>query len=253
MRVLIIFAHPDPHSFCAALLSRIEAGLRAAGHDVEVADLQAEGFNPVFNAFDGAFFADESVPEEVLERMQLRERVLAAAGGPIRRAIARRWLRGRSLREVARLVYSRRPKDVLREQARVRAADGLVVIAPVYWFGFPAILKGWIERVFTHGFAYRLTAAGWQGDVAGRIPLLTQKKALLVSTTFFGADVYESGAKDAMERLIDSWGFRYPGIRTVEHKYFWGVPIVTAETRARYLEEAYELGLHYANSLVTVS
>jgi NAD(P)H dehydrogenase (quinone) len=173
--------------------------------------------------------------------------VLVAAGGPIRRAIARHWLRGRSLREVARLIYARRPKDVLREQARVRAADGLVVIAPVYWFGFPAILKGWIERVFTHGFAYRLTEKGWQGDVAGRIPLLTQQKALLVSTTFFGADVYESGAKDAMERLIDSWGFRYPGIRTVEHKYFWAVPNVTAETRARYLEEAYELGLHYAS------
>ncbi len=247
MKVLIVFAHPDPHSFCGALLGRLEAGLKAAGHDVEIANLYAERFDPVFNTLDGAFFADESVPEEVLERMNLRERVLAAAGGPIRRAIARRWLRGRSLREIARVIYARRPKDVLREQARVRAADGLVVLAPVYWFGFPAILKGWIERVFTHGFAYRLTAQGWQGDVAGRIPLLTPKKALLVSTTFFGADVYDTGAKDAMERLIDSWGFRFPGIRTVEHKYFWGVPIVPPETRAHYLDEAYELGLRYAS------
>jgi NAD(P)H dehydrogenase (quinone) len=247
MKVLIVYAHPDPHSFCGALLARLDAGLKAAGHDVEVADLYAERFDPVFNTFDGAFFADETVPEDVLERMNLRERVLAAAGGPFRRAIARRWLRGRSLREIARVIYARRPKDVLREQARVRAADGLVVIAPVYWFGFPAILKGWIERVFTHGFAYRLTPQGWQGDVAGRIPLLTPKKALLVSTTFFGADIYETGAKDAMERLIDSWGFRFPGIRTVEHKYFWGVPIVTPETRAGYLNEAYELGLHYAS------
>jgi len=86
---------------------------------------------------------------------------------------------------------------------------------------------------------YRLTAKGWQGDVAGRIPLLTQKKALLVSTTFFGADVYENpGRKDAMERLMDRGGFRYPGIRTVRAQVLLGRPIVTAETRARYLEEA---------------
>ena len=247
MRVLIVFAHPDRQSFCGALLARLEAGLSAAGHEVEVADLYRERFDPIFNAFDGAFFADDSVPDHVLEGMNLRERVIRSAGGPVRRAIARRWLRNRSLREVARMVYARRPKDVLREQARVRAADGLVVIAPVYWFGFPAILKGWIERVFTHGFAYRLTAEGWQGDVSGRIPLLTQKKALLISTTFFGAGVYEAGAKDAMERLIDSWGFRYPGIHTVEHKYFWAVPNVTPETRRRYLEDAYELGRHYAD------
>ncbi len=247
MRVLIVFAHPDRRSFCGALLERLEAGLRAAGNEVDVADLYAEKFDPVFNTFDSAFFADESVPDAVLESMQLLERVIRSAGGPIRRAIARRWLRGRSVREVARMVYARRPKDVLREQERVRAADGLVVIAPVYWFGFPAILKGWIERVFTHGFAYRLTVQGWQGDVSGRIPLLTQKKALLISTTFFGAKVYDGGAKDAMERLIDSWGFRYPGIPTVEHKYFWAVPNVTPEIRQHYLEEAYELGRQYAN------
>jgi NAD(P)H dehydrogenase (quinone) len=245
MRVLTVFAHPDRRSFCGAVLDRLQVGLKEAGHDVEVADLYTERFDPVFNAFDGAFFADDSVPEPVLERMQLRERVIQSAGGPLRRAIARRWVRGRSLREVARMVYDHRPKDVLREQARVRAADGLAVIAPVYWFGFPAILKGWMERVFTHGFAYRLTAEGWQGDVRGRIPLLHHTKALLISTTFFGPDVYEAGAKDAMERLIDSWGFRYPGIRTVEHKYFWAVPNVTAETRQQYLDEAEELGRRF--------
>jgi len=75
--------------------------------------------------------------------------------------------------------------------------------------------------------------------------LLQHRKALLISTTFFGADVYEAGAKDAMERLIDSWGFRYPGIRSVEHKYFWAVPNVTPETRRHYLDEAEELGRRF--------
>jgi NAD(P)H dehydrogenase (quinone) len=245
VRVLTIFAHPDRHSFCGAVLDRFQDGLKAAGHDADVADLYAERFNPVFGAFDGAFFADDTVPDAVLERMQIRDRVIQSAGGPLRRAIARRWLRGRSVRDVARLVYSRRPKDVIREQERVKAADGLAFIAPVYWLGFPAILKGWMERVFTHGFAYGLTPEGWEGDIRGRIPLLHHTKALLISTTFFGQAVYDQGMKDAMECLIDSWGFRYPGIRSVEHKYFWAVPNVGPERRREYLEEAYRLGRDY--------
>ena len=246
MRVLTVFAHPDRHSFCGAVLDRFQDGLKAAGHDAEVADLYAERFNPVFTALDSAFFADESVPEAVLERMQLRDKVIQAAGGPLRRATARRWLRDRSVRDIAGMVFARRPKDILREQARVQAAEGLAFIAPVYWLGFPAILKGWVERVFTHGFAYRLTPEGWDGSIAGRIPLLHHKKALLISTTFFGQEVYDQGLKDSMERLIDGWGFRYPGIRSVEHTYFWAVPSVGPETRRRYLDEAYQLGRDYA-------
>ncbi len=44
-------------------------------------------------------------------------------------------------------------------------ADGLAIIAPVFWMGFPAILNGWIDRVFSYGFAYTLTGEGWRGDV----------------------------------------------------------------------------------------
>ena len=242
MRVLTVFAHPDRRSFCGAVLDRFEAGLKQAGHDVEVVDLYAERFNPVFGALDNAFFADDSVPDEMLERMQLKERAIRSAGGPLRRMIARRWLGSKSVRELARIVHAQRPKDVVREQDRVRAADGLAFIAPVYWLGFPAILKGWIERVFTYGFAYRLTPAGWQGEVGGRIPLLHHKKALLISTTFFNQADYEHGLKDAMELLIDSWGFRYPGIHSVEHTYFWAVNAVGPETRQGYLAEACRLG-----------
>ena len=246
MRVLTVFAHPDRHSFCGAVLDRFHAGLKEAGHQGEVADLYAEHFDPVFSNLDNAFFADDSVPDDVLERMQLGEKILQAAGGPLRRAVARHWIRGKTPRQIARLVHGRRPKDVLREQDRVAAADALALIAPVYWLGFPAILKGWVERVFTHGFAYRLTPEGWAGDLHGRIPLLHHKKALLMSTTFFGQDVYEPRLKDAMECLIDSWGFRLPGIQAVEHKYFWAVGNVTPETRRRYLDEAGELGRSFA-------
>jgi NAD(P)H dehydrogenase (quinone) len=198
MRVLTVYAHHDPRSFCGALRDRFLAGLREAGHEVELADLYAERFDPTFRSSDMAFFADESLPEEELEAGQIREKVLEGAGGPVRRVIARRWMRNKTSREVARMVFGTRSKDVLREQERVQRADALAIIAPVFWLGFPAILKGWVERVFTYGFAYKLTAEGRRGDVSGRIPLLRHQKALLMSTTFFTQADYEHGLKDAM-------------------------------------------------------
>jgi NAD(P)H dehydrogenase (quinone) len=224
------------------VLDRFTAGLQEVGHEVEVANLYAEGFDPVFRTNDSAFYAEDSVPESVLEEMQIKEKVVQLAGGPLQRMIARRWVKDKSVRQVARLVHSKRPKDVLREQERLARAEGLAFIAPVYWLGFPAILKGWVERVFTYGFAFRLTPEGWRGDIRGRIPLLHHSKALLISTTFFSQADYKAGLKDAMELVIDSWGFRYPGIKSVEHKYFYAVPSVGLEARKHYLEEAQQLG-----------
>lgn len=46
------------------------------------------------------------------------------------------------------------PADVLAEQQRLDRADALVLVYPIYWWSFPAQLKGWIDRVFTQGWAY---------------------------------------------------------------------------------------------------
>ena len=251
MKILTVYAHPDPKSFCAAVRDRFIAGLREAGHEVELADLYAERFDPVFRPSDMAFFADETLPEVELEKMQVREKVIEQAGGPLRRMVARQWMRRKTTQEIVRMIYNTRSKDVVREQERVLRADALAFIAPVYWLGFPAILKGWVERVFTYGFAYKLTPAGLQGDINGRIPLLRQRKALLMSTTFFKQADYERGLKQAMEMVIDSWGFRYPGIKNVEHEYFWAVPSVAPETRTQYLARAQELGRDFAKSCTT--
>jgi len=65
-------------------------------------------------------------------------------------------------------------------QEKVANADALAFIAPVYFVGFPAIVKGWIERVFTLGFAFELTPDAWKGDIGGRVPLLKHGKALII-------------------------------------------------------------------------
>jgi NAD(P)H dehydrogenase (quinone) len=111
--------------------------------------------------------------------------------------------------------------------------------------GSPAILKGWIERVFTYGFAYSLTRDGWRGDIKGRIPLFMHEKALLISTTLFDEESYQTGLGEAMKRLIDDFGFRYPGIKKVELVYFYSVSAVGDSTRRSYLLEARRLGKEF--------
>lgn len=46
------------------------------------------------------------------------------------------------------------PPDVVAEQEKLRRADALVVQFPLWWYGMPAILKGWFDRVFVSGFAF---------------------------------------------------------------------------------------------------
>lgn len=49
-----------------------------------------------------------------------------------------------------------------------------------------------------------------------------------------------------MTRIINDWGLRYPGVKQVEHVYFYGVPVVDDETRRSYLKRAYRLGEEFA-------
>lgn len=246
MKVLTVFAHPGPASFCAALLQEFTRGLADAGHESKVVDLQAMGFDPVFRNEDFANYVHEAIPADVLERMDLRSYVLRAARGPLQRFLAARWLRNRSVAEVVRFIRKRRPKDVTAQQELVAWADGLAFIAPVFWMGFPAILRGWFERVFTLGFAYDLRPEGWRGDLAGRVPLLRHQKALIISTTLFDEAAYAGPMGAAMKTTMDDFALRYPGVRSVEHVYLHSVFAVDAATRRGYLERAYRLGRDFA-------
>lgn len=49
------------------------------------------------------------------------------------------------------------PADVVAEQDRIDRADDLILVFPMYWWSMPALLKGWIDRVFVSGWAYEFT------------------------------------------------------------------------------------------------
>jgi NAD(P)H dehydrogenase (quinone) len=246
VHVLTVFAHPGSGSFCHAVLERFDAGLREAGHGNEILDLYAMGFDPVLRERDNPNWMDADAPDDVIASMHLRERLLEGARGPIRRLAMTRWLGDRDTRAIIRLLQQRyRPKDVAIQQEKVRAARALAFIAPMYFVGFPAILKGWIERVFTPGFAYGLRPAAWKGDIAGRIPLLTHEKALIIQTTIFDKAAYDAGLRDAIHVLVDEFALRYPGIKRVEREYFYAVHDADSAKLSRYLDRAYQLGCEF--------
>ena len=185
MKVLTVYAHQNPRSFCHGVLERFTAGLADAGHESEVVDLYAIKFDPVFRDRDVASYTSGNIPTDILELMDLEQQVLQSCRGPVQRFLASRAMRGKSQAEIAAMIRSRMPKDVLAQQKKVAAADALAFIAPVHFCSFPSILKGWIDRVFTLDFAFGLTSEGWRGDINGRIPLLHHRRALIMTSTIF--------------------------------------------------------------------
>jgi len=247
MNVLTIYAHHNPHSFCHAVLEQFTAGLRDGGHSNEVVDLYAIGFDPVMHDRDEANWIDNSVPDDVLEQMSLKERLIGTTRNPLRRLMLKWWIGDRTAREIIPKLHAvGGPKDVAAQQAKVARARALAFISPVYFVGFPAILKGWIERVFTLGFAFNLKPEAWRGDLHGRIPLLSHEKALIINTTAFDEHAYEGRLGEAMKLLIDEYSLRYPGVRKVEHVYFYAVHGADRAAREAYLKRAYDLGKTFA-------
>jgi NAD(P)H dehydrogenase (quinone) len=110
MKVLVVHAHPVAESFAAALRDRVVTALRAGGHDVDVLDLWAEGFDPA------------------LSREERR----------------------------AHLDPPGAKSHLAAHFARLRQADALVLVYPTWWGGPPAMLKGWFDRVWANGVAFRL-------------------------------------------------------------------------------------------------
>lgn len=145
--VLIVYAHPDGASLNGALKDVAIEQLRELGHRVLVSDLYAMNWKA---AFDGRDF---------LDRQDAARLSLVAESGH------------------AYATGTQTP-DVAAEQEKLAAADAVVFQFPLWWFSPPAILKGWVERVFAYGLAYGYRGAGnahryGEGGFAGKRALLS--------------------------------------------------------------------------------
>ena len=109
------------------------------------------------------------------------------------------------------------PDDVAAMHRRVEAADRLAFVFPVYWWGMPATMKGWIERVFTGGWAYQYgTGVADRGTqpLRGLLPSLPTTLIGIGGSTRRTYNRY--GYLDAMRTQLDVGVFAYCGIDDVE-------------------------------------
>ena len=126
-------------------------------------------------------------------------------------------------------------QDVQEEQELIRSAEVIIFIYPLWWAGMPAMLKGYIERVFTEGFAYRITDDGIAGLLGGkRVFLFTTMGASM-------GDYEESGFFKSMGQITDTGIFSFCGCEVMGHKYFPSVPYSADNDRKRMLDEVREL------------
>ncbi|WP_447553642.1 NAD(P)H-dependent oxidoreductase [Vreelandella sp. EE22] len=141
MNVLILLAHPERHSFNGALTDIAVCQLQSAGHKVEVDDLYAEQFDPVERAEHYAHRADKGCFAPLDEqRHHYHEKAL--------------------------------PADIQRELARLEWADLVIFQFPLWWHAEPAILKGWLDRVFVYGGRYSSRMRYDHGYFSGKRALL---------------------------------------------------------------------------------
>src|SRR5690349_18535419 len=117
MKVFIVHAHPEPMSFNGAMTRAATSALRGAGHEVAVSDLYAMAFDPVSGRHNFTTVSDPKV-----YRQQTEEAHAAAHDGFA--------------------------AELQHEMDKLFWCDALILQFPLWWFGLPAILKGWIDRVF---------------------------------------------------------------------------------------------------------
>jgi len=152
MKVLLVFAHPEPRSLNGALRDTAIDELEAQGHEVQVSDLYADGWKSQVDRADFPSLNPDA-----------RFKPAKASG--------------------AAFADNSLTPDVKAEQEKLLWADVLILQFPLWWFSMPAILKGWIDRVYSYGFAYGVgehSEKRW-GDRYGE-GTLAGKRAMLIVT-----------------------------------------------------------------------
>ncbi|MEU6106335.1 NAD(P)H-dependent oxidoreductase [Streptomyces flaveolus] len=202
MKTLIVHAHPEPRSLNGSLKDLAVSTLESAGHEVRVSDLYAMNWKAVVDAEDYGPHASDPL------------RVARDSG----RAFDAGAL----------------TPDVRAEQEKLLWADTVILQFPLWWYTMPAILKGWVDRVFTSHFAYGVgehsdTKYGerfGEGTLAGR-------KALL-SVTVGGPEAHYAarginGPIDDLLFPIQHGILYYPGIEALPPFVLYGTDRMTGE------------------------
>ncbi|XP_047437177.1 NAD(P)H dehydrogenase [quinone] 1 [Mugil cephalus] len=200
---LIVFAHQSPASFNAAVLDVSVQELTQQGYRVIVSDLYATNFRA--NATRDDIIGDLRNPD----LFQYGEETMWA------------WKERRL------------SSDIMEEQRKVEEAELVIFQFPLYWFSVPAVMKGWMDRVLTQGFAFSLEKMYNNG-------IFKDKKAMLSFTTgatqtMFQADGINGDINVTLWPLQNGT-LHFCGFQVLAPQIFWSPAHCPAAGRAAMLE-----------------
>ncbi|WP_067473600.1 NAD(P)H-dependent oxidoreductase [Actinomadura hibisca] len=202
---LIVHAHPEPHSFSTAQMATAAQALRDAGYRVEVLDLYSDAWAPVLAREEFAPVQGHFKPQAEQQRA-VKDGTLDAT--------------------------------VKAHLDRLLAADLLVLSFPLWWFSLPAILKGWVDRVFVMGATFG-GDYGLFDDAA-----LAGKRAMLLFTTGGSDESFRpGGAFGAMDDFlfhIHRGMLEFVGYQVLDPVITYGPARMTDQERAAALDTVRE-------------
>jgi NAD(P)H dehydrogenase (quinone) len=212
MNVLIVYAHHEPKSFSHAMLETARETLIGRGHDVVISDLYEMAFEATATRADFRSPVDEKFLKYSREQYHASVNETLAA-------------------------------DIAAELEKLRRSDLLILHFPLWWFSLPAIIKGWVDRVFAMGAVYDGRGAFFErGHMAGR-------RGMVVTTTGGPPVMYSpSGMCGDMESVlwpIQNGILRFVGFDVLPPVVIHGVDISDSVTLEGYLQ-------HYRSRLLTV-
>ena len=173
MKVLLVFAHPEPRSLNGALRDVAIGELEAQGHEVRVSDLYADNWKSEVDRTDFPPLAPDA-------------RLIPVAASKMA------------------FQTSALTDDVRAEIDKLLWADVLILQFPLWWFTMPAILKGWVDRVFAYGFAYGVGEHSDQrwGDRYGEGTLAGKRAMLLVTAGGWEEHYAARGVNGSIDDLL---------------------------------------------------
>lgn len=153
MNVLIVYAHHEPSSFTSAMKNLAVEILTHKGHSVVVSDLYGQGFNPAAQKWD----------------------FVTTSGNHFNYMLEQK--------HATKLDYAFSP-DIVGEIQKLRVAEIVLFVTPIWWLSVPAILKGWFDRVLAMGVA-------WDGGKIYHNGLLRGKQAMIIAAAGGPEEYYQ--------------------------------------------------------------
>lgn len=205
---LIIYAHPEPKSFCGAIKDQVISVLLSLKKEVLFSDLYEMQFNPCISSQDFLHLAKKEKSSYISLEQEQKKSSESNSFDP----------------------------QISNEIEKIMKADFLIFIAPLFWGSVPAILKGWFDRVLVRGKI-------WDVDKWYDTGILKGKKALLILTSASKIEDFQPGnnQNNTIDNLLHhlTWTtLKFCGLTVLKPYLFYEIGI---KTREKHQEDLVDL------------